>query len=166
MKMPICDSCLKGGPLCQKCGKKLKEGKISELDVEVSRALYELAREYRELEGIELERALRERGLTALVVRGSTRIADEKDEIIRKLGERLNTRVRLAESGEEIRKLAQDILAPARVNGVNILFKKGGGEEYRVRVKRTDLMLLPSGIDTLQKIMGEVTSKDIKFVFE
>lgn len=154
--------------LCEGCKRKLEEGKISQLDVEISRALYELAQEHRKLDKIGLRRALREGGLTVLVVRrgGQSLIAEREGELARILERQLKTKIRVTETDADVHETAQNILAPVKVQGVNVLFKKGGEEEHRVRIGRSDLMLLPASVDALQALLTKITDKNIKLVLE
>ena len=84
---------------------------------------------------------------------------------IKELSERLQKKVRATEDEADLRKLAQDILTPARVEGVNVLYS-GGKEMYRVRVSRNDSKRLPASVETIQNLLATLTNKSIKLVFE
>jgi transcription antitermination factor NusA-like protein len=86
-KTPICSVCLKSDILCLGCKRKLEEGKISPLDVKISRALFELAQKYRGLDSITFKRAIEVEGLIVLLVgRGEINIVVGKGgRIVRKL---------------------------------------------------------------------------------
>jgi transcription antitermination factor NusA-like protein len=159
--------CLKSNILCSGCGHKLKEGKISPLDVKVSRILFELARKHRGLGKINFRRAIEAKGLTVLLVgRGEISLVVGKGgKIIRKLIESLHSKVRVIEEGADIHKQVQDIVTPAKVRGINILYSSRGAE-YRVRIPRANLKLLPASIDALQGLFAKLTDKNIKLVFE
>ena len=101
-----------------------------------------------------------------LVGRGEVKsVVGRGGKMIRELSERLQKKVRATEEGADLRKLAQDILTPARVGGVNVLYS-GGEEMYRVRVSRNDLKRLPSSVETIQNLLTTLTNKSIKLVFE
>lgn len=167
-KAPICSVCLKSGILCQGCERRLRENKISELDIKISRVLFELAQKYRGLNAINFKRAIDAMGLTVLVVgRGEiSSIIGRGGKLIRELAEHLQMKIRVIEEGADIRKQAQDILTPVRVIGVNILYTGGRREEYRVRIPRAHVMRLPASIDAIQSIFAKLTDKNIKLVFE
>lgn len=159
--------CLKSSILCLGCERKLKEGKISSLDVKISRVLFDLAQKYRGLDRINFKRAIEANGLIVLLV-GSGEISTvvgKGGRIIWRLAEALHAKVRVIEEGADIRKQVQDVLTPAKVHGINILYS-GGGEEYRIRVPRTHLKLLPASIDAFQALFAKLTDKNIKLVFE
>lgn len=160
--------CLKSGILCQGCERKLRESKISALDIKISRILFELAQKYRSLSAINFKRAIDAVGLIVLVVgRGEiSSIIGKEGKLIRELTKRLQTKIRVVEEGADIRKQAQDILTPVQVIGVNILYSGGKREEYRVRIPRAHVRRLPASIDAIQSIFAKLTDKNIKLVFE
>jgi len=164
---PICSVCLKSGILCQGCDNKLKEGRISRLDVEVSRILYELAQKNRALNTVNFKRGVGEGDLVVLIVgKGEVKsIVGRGGRTIKELSGRLGKKVRVAEEGAELRKLAQDILTPAHVRGVNILYS-GNNEVYRVRVPHRDTRRLPAGADAVQSLLTKIANKEVKLVFE
>ena len=166
-RAPICSVCLKSGILCQGCDNKLKEGEITQLDVDVSRVLYEFSRKNRGLDTISFKRAVGAGELVVLVVgRGEVKsVVGRGGKTIKELSERLQKKVRATEDGADLRKLAQDILTPARVEGVNVLYS-GGKEMYRVRVSRNDSKRLPASVETIQNLLATLTNKSIKLVFE
>ena len=167
MRAPICNICLKSGILCQGCESRLKDGKISELDVQISRTLFELAQKHRGLEKINFKHAIDAGNLIALVVRrGEIRfVVGRGGKVVRALERRFRAKIRIVEEGTEIRKLAKDLLTPAKVLGVNVLYA-GGKEEYRVRVPRSHLKRLPASVDGIQIALAKLTNKNIKLAFE
>ncbi|MEA1904512.1 MAG: hypothetical protein U9M97_01340 [Candidatus Hadarchaeota archaeon] len=153
--------------MCQDCKRKLEEGKISQLDVEASRVLYGLTQKHHGLGEISFKHALKEGGLTVLVM-GQGEISPaigREGRLAQEISKHLKTKIRVVEENANVRELAREILMPARVKGINVLFKRDG-EEHRVRVTRADLMLLPASIDVLQILLTKITDKKIKLVFE
>lgn len=135
--------------------------------MEVSRTLYELAQKYRSLENITFKRALRESGLTVLIVALEIdHTLEQRDSLEMEISRRLKTKIKMVKDNTDIRELAREIFVPAQIRGVNVLFKKEGGEEYHIKITREDLMLLPASIDVLQALLTKVTDKKIKLVFE
>jgi transcription antitermination factor NusA-like protein len=167
MRAPICSVCLKSGILCQGCGNRLKEGKITQLDVDASRVLYEFSQKNRGLRTISFKRAVGAGDLVVLLVgQGEVKsVVGRGGKTIRELSERLQKKVRATEEGADLRKLAQDILMPAHVQGVNILYS-GGQEIHRVRVPGTEAKRLPASVETIQNLLTALTNKSVKLVFE
>lgn len=167
LRAPICNICLKSGILCQGCESRVKDGKISELDVKISRTLFELAQKHRGLEKINFKHAIDAGNLIALVVRrGEIRFAVGRGgKVVRALERRFQAKIRIVEEGTETRKLAQDLLTPAKLLGVNVLYA-GGKKEYRVRVPHSHLKRLPASINGIQIVLAKLTNKNIKLAFE
>lgn len=167
MRTPICNVCLRSGIICQGCENKLKEGRISELDIKISRTLFEIAQKRRGLEKINFKRAISTSGLIVLMVRrGEIPFAVGRGgKVVRELENQLRAKIRVVEEGTQTRKLAQDILTPAKVLGVNVLYS-GGKEEHRVRVPRLHLKRLPANVKGIQALLTKLTNKNITIVFE
>lgn len=159
--------CLRSGIICQGCENKLKEGRISELDIKISRTLFEIAQKRRGLEKINFKRAISTSGLIVLMVgRGEIPFAVGRGgKVVRELENQLREKIRVVEEGTQTRKLAQDILTPAKVLGVNVLYS-GGKEEHRVRVPRLHLKRLPANVKGIQALLTKLTNKNITIVFE
>jgi transcription antitermination factor NusA-like protein len=145
----------------------LREGKITQLDVDASRVLYEFSRRNPGLNAISLKRAVGAGDLVVLLVgQGEVKsVIGRGGKTIREISERLHKKVRATEDGADLRKLAQDVLTPARVKGVNVLYS-GGKEIYRVRVPRNDLKRLPASVETIQNLLTALTNKSINLLFE
>jgi transcription antitermination factor NusA-like protein len=159
--------CLRSGILCQGCKIKLKEGKISELDIKVSKLLFDLAQKHRGLEKINFKHAVDASDLIVLIVgRGEIRfVVGWKGRITQELERHLKTRVRVIEEGATTLKLAQDILTPAEVLGINILYTKNS-REYRVRVPRSHLKRVPGKVEDLKDLLERLTNKKTTVVFD
>ncbi len=135
--------------------------------MDASRVLYEFSQKNRGLNAISFKRAVGAGDLVVLLVgRGEVKlVVGRGGKMIRELSERLQKKVRATEEGADLRKLAQDILTPAQVRGVNVLYS-GGKEMYRVRVPRNDSKRLPASVETIQDLLATLTNKSIKLVFE
>jgi len=149
------------------CEHKVKEGKISQLDVKISRILFDLAKNDRGIDSINFKRSIETDDLIVILVgKGEiSNVVGKGGRVIHRLEEALNSKIRVIEEEADIHKQVQDVLTPAKVLGINILYS-GGGEEYRVRIPRAYLKLLPASIDTFQAFFKKLTNKNIKLVFE
>ncbi|MBC7219056.1 MAG: transcription elongation factor NusA [Hadesarchaea archaeon] len=167
MQTPICKICLKSGILCQGCSRKIEEGKISKLELNISLALYELSKKHKELDQLIFKRAVDSDGLAILVV-GTGQIPlliGRRGRIVQELENILKTKVRIVEEGSTEKKLIQDLLTPADVLGINILYTKSG-DEYRVRVPRQHMRRLPMKKEKLEAALSKLTNKNYTIIFE
>jgi transcription antitermination factor NusA-like protein len=129
--------------------------------------LYEFSQKNRGLNTISFKRAVGAGDLVVLLVgQGEVKsVVGRGGKMIRELSERLQKKVRATEEGADLRKLAQDILTPAQVRGVNVLYS-GGEEMYRVRVPLNDSKRLPASVETIQNLLTALTNKSVELVFE
>ncbi|CAB50244.1 KH domain-containing protein [Pyrococcus abyssi] len=169
MKAPICEVCLKtDGILCPADEKKLEEGIITELDVKISRMLYKLLGDA----DIEFKKAVEAGDLVVLIVgEGDVPIVIGKGgKNIKYLTRELGKRVRVIEGREirgteDVKKLAIDLLYPAGVFGVNIVYKPDGGKYYKILVFSRDRNKLPEKAEVLESILSQITGVEAKIFF-
>ncbi|WP_456365399.1 KH domain-containing protein [Thermococcus sp.] len=169
MKAPICEVCLKTDDiLCPADEKKLQEGLISELDVKVARLLYKLLGDV----DMEFKKAVEAGDLIVIMVgEGDVPITIGKGgKNIKALMRELGKRIRVIEAvevedTEDLKKLATDLLYPAGVFGVNVVYKPGGGNYYKVLVLSRDRKKLPAQPDVLESIMSQMAGTDVKINF-
>lgn len=168
MKAPICEVCLKTEDiLCPADEKKLQEGLISELDVKISRMLYKLLGDA----DIEFKKAVEAGDLVVIMVgEGNVPLVIGKGgKNIKLLMRELGKRVRVIEGREikgtdDLKKLATDLLYPAGVFGVNVVYAPQG-QYYKVLVIRRDKQKLPERQEILENILSKIAGTDVKISF-
>ncbi|MCD6372829.1 MAG: KH domain-containing protein [Thermococcus sp.] len=169
MKAPICEVCLKTDDiLCPADEKKLQEGTISELDVKVARLLYKLIGDA----DMEFKKAVEAGDLVVIMVgEGDVPIAIGKGgKNIKALMRELGKRIRVIEavdinSTEDLKKLATDLLYPAGVFGVNIVYKPSGGHYYKVLILSRDRKKLPEKPQLLEDILSQIAGTEVRITF-
>ncbi|EHR79210.1 transcription elongation factor NusA [Thermococcus litoralis DSM 5473] len=168
MKAPICEVCLKTEDiLCPADEKKLQEGLISELDVKISRMLYKLLGDA----DVEFKKAVEAGDLVVIMVgEGNVPLVIGKGgKNIKLLMRELGKRVRVIEGREikgtdDLKKLATDLLYPAGVFGVNVVYAPQG-QYYKVLVIRRDKQKLPERQEILENILSKIAGTDVKISF-
>ncbi|MDK2983769.1 MAG: hypothetical protein PWP19_1247 [Thermococcaceae archaeon] len=168
MKAPICEVCLKTEDiLCPADEKKLQEGLISELDVKISRMLYKLLGDA----DVEFKKAVEAGDLVVIMVgEGNVPLVIGKGgKNIKLLMRELGKRVRVIEGREikgtdDLKKLATDLLYPAGVFGVNVVYAPQG-QYYKVLVIRRDKQKLPERQEILEDILSKIAGVEVKISF-
>lgn len=160
--LPICEVCAKTGILCGACESKLQKGKINPLDVELSKILYGLSKGK-----IGFERAI---DIEDFII-----ILTEKDYIgkiigkdgvnIRTISTKLGKQVRVIGTGD-FREMVYDLVAPARVIGVNKVHKPDGTILQRIRINRRDKARLRMGLEDLERVISTLSQDKIEIKFE
>lgn len=164
MKAPICEVCLKTEDiLCPADEKKLEEGIITELDVKISRMLYKLLGDA----DVEFKKAVEAGDLIVLIVGEDDVpiVIGKGGKNIKYLTRELGKRVRVIESTDDVKKLAVDLLYPAGVFGVNVVYKPDGGQYYKVLVFSRDKSKLPEKSEVLESILTQITGVETKISF-
>ncbi len=163
MVLPVCDVCLKSGMLCQGCENKLKSGEITQMDLDIAKLLYKLG------EGkIGFKKTI-EIGDTVIIVTDKEQVGKligKSGKIVREISRSIEKKVRVVGENSDLRSVARDILAPARLSGINIVYGKEGQKKYKIRVMAEDSRRIPGRLDVLNSIIRELTSEDTLVVVD
>ena len=161
LDVAICDTCLKRGMLCPSCEKRLKDGEISQLDVDVANILYSLSSTNRGLNYLVLKRSIDAGDVIILVTSpGDVGVLIGRGgKIVKHLSEKLGKRVRVVGESHDHLAVARDLLSPVPILGINIIYPPGEGEKYKVRISNKEATRLSGDIETLQKLLSDLTGK-------
>lgn len=163
MVLPVCNVCLKSGMLCQGCENKLKSGEISSMDVDIAKLLYKIG------DGKLGFKKTIEIGDVVIIVTDKDQVGKligKGGKIVREISKTLNKKVRVVGENSDLKSVAVDILAPARVSGINIVYGKDGEQKYKIRVRKEDSRRLPAKLDILNDIIEQLTGDKTLVVIE
>jgi len=162
MSLPICDVCAKTGILCNVCEQKLAEGKVTPLDVELSKILYEFG------EGeIEFTKAIETSdNIIILAPKESLgKIIGRSGATIRVISRKLGKQVRVVGSGE-LKEMIHDLTSPARVLGINKVFMPDGSVFQRIRIALKDKAKLRLNPEDIETLISSLSIDSVEIVFE
>jgi len=163
MGLPICDVCLKSGILCQGCEDKIKSGKVTELELEISKILYRLA------EGkLGFKKAI-DMGDVVIIITDRDQVGKligKGGKIVRTISRAIGKRVRVVGEDSDLKSVAEDVLAPARISGINIVYGKDGKEKFKIRVIKDDARRIPASLDVLNRIIKRLTGEETTIVVD
>ena len=163
MVLPVCDVCLKSGMLCQGCENKLKSGEITQLDLDIAKLLFKLG------DGnIGFKKTIEIGDLVIIVTDKDQvgKIIGKSGKIVRAISKKVGKKVRVIGEGSDFKEVARDLLAPARISGINIVYGMGDEEKYKIRVMKEDLRRLPARLDVLNDIMNQLTNEKTVIVID
>ncbi|RLE55379.1 MAG: transcription elongation factor NusA [Candidatus Methanomethylicota archaeon] len=167
MKLPICLVCIKSGILCPSCQEKLDRGEITPLDIEVGKHLLELENKYPALKDATFFKAVdTEKMLIVLVKSDGRSLRPLWNRISKVMSNKIGKPVRIIEKTASIRQIAEQVLAPARVLGVNIVWLPDGSRENYIRVPRSDLRRLSIRKEQAEKVISEFTKETVRIIAE
>lgn len=157
--------CVKSNVLCSGCDEKLKTGKISELDVKISRLLYKLKDKYN-LEHADFTKAV-DLGRVVLLLTDKDVgvLIGREGKVVAEISQAVGKKVRIAEMSGDIKKTIADVVAPAKILGINKVYKDGG-HLYKVRFSKREIKQLPVDINTLEKALKSLLESEVMIVFE
>lgn len=168
MEAPICAICLKSDMLCLGCEEKLRKGEITQLDVDVARAIYKLSEKYKPLEKIRFRGTMSADDLVVIFVeRGDLPLLVGKGgRVSRELSQILGKKIRVVEKTNNFKELVANLIAPASLLGINIVYSPNGGTYYKIRVDKRTAWRLPMPIVSLEALLRKLADKDVKVVLE
>ncbi len=172
MELPICEVCAKTGLLCPGCEERLEKGEITETDVEVSKKLVELKEKYPSLEDAVLLKTIDTGNLVVLVTEPGMagKLIGKRGKISKELSEHLGKKIRVVERIEDpndirqLRKIIQDLIIPARLLSVNIVYEPDG-ERFKAVIHRNDENRVPASPEELERAIKELTGTEVKVTF-
>lgn len=158
MQAPICEDCARSGVLCLECKKKLEENKITKTDIELAGLLCKM--EDKELvREPSFERTIEVDDLILVLTRGdAANLIGKRGRVVRQLSKSLNKTVRIVKIGD-FKTQMMDLLAPARLLGINIVYKPEG-EETKLVIPKEDESKLVANIETIEKAACLLSGKE------
>ncbi|MHA1712814.1 MAG: hypothetical protein ACTSW4_02040 [Candidatus Ranarchaeia archaeon] len=168
IKLPVCLTCLRSGVYCQQCQKKIDEGLVTKLDIEVSKALVKLENSIALLKSVTFLGAFQVGDILLLQIskKSLNRISNQKQKIIDSLEHQLNKKIRILQKTNKPKQLAEELLYPARVIGVNKIWLPDGTSETIIRIQTQDREKLPADSRQLQTTMQDLLGDYVRITFE
>lgn len=162
MSLPICDICAKTGVLCSTCEEKLDEGEITDLDIELSKQLYELG------EGeIGFEKAIDTENFILILTEKENvgKIIGKGGDNIRQLSNQLGKQIRVISTGD-LEDTIYDFVAPARIKSINTVYRPDGSTSKRVRIDSRDEYKLRMSLDKIQELLQSLSDEEVDIVLD
>ncbi|MFQ6124320.1 MAG: hypothetical protein ACE5R6_06900 [Candidatus Heimdallarchaeota archaeon] len=168
MELPICSFCAKTGMLCTGCQRKLADGKITQLDIELSKILSKIANKYPSLQNVKITRAVAVDSFVLLEVRKQdiSNIIGSNRRILNEIEQKLGQKIHVIEFAKSERKIIESLFSPVEVLGVNKIFVPDGSEEFKVRIRRIDVRDLPMSEEMLQEATYALLQRHIRIFLE
>lgn len=161
MDIPICTICAKTGVLCSACESKLEKGQISELDVELSKILYESG-----VDEIGFERVIETTNFIVILTKKENvgKIIGKGGNNIRLLSKRLGKKVRVIGTGN-LQETMYDFIAPAQITSINTVYMPDGKTVRRVRVNKKDKKKLRMDLKEIERLISSLTADKVEISF-
>ena len=164
MKYPLDRVCVKSGIFCPSCQRKLDTGVVDWSEVDVIRALMELEEKSVELRRGEYVKAFIMDNTVILILKNGWD-RGELNKIARELSNKLGKKVKVALLTGDQRILVEQLLSPARVLGVNVVWLPDGSEQISIRVSSRDRRRV-GNVSAWEKIFTSILGKPTRIVFD
>lgn len=166
MKLPLDHVCVRTGILCPLCERKVSSGMVEPFEVDVMRAITDLEQD-QELKGymgdMAYVKAYRFRDTIVILVDRRSEIPQEiYQRISRSLGDLLKANVRILWSSKDLKSIASQLLFPARILGVNIVWLPDGSSFYVLRIPRRDLRGLSLPLRAAEQILSKIAGSSVQ----
>ncbi|MBI3190369.1 KH domain-containing protein [archaeon] len=151
----ICNVCLKNDFLCNACNKSVLSGKVSTLDVSLSRAIYRLGIEAdfsRAMDAGNYMIVLTDKNSSGILIGKGGRNS-------KRLGMMLEKNLRIIEDTNDEKKLIESIVS-APIVGINKVY--GKEEYYKVRMEKR----FKERVGSMSPVLSKVVGKEVKLMFE
>jgi transcription antitermination factor NusA-like protein len=149
------------------CKEKLEEGEITETDIEVSRILYELSKEYASLKDSEIEKVFDTENVVIIVTAegDGAKVVGRSGEIVKEVASQVDKSIRVVERSQDDLETIKGLLSPAEVESVNTVFTPEGqskkivvSDEYQGKINITE--------GEFEEVINQVTGTPYRLAFE
>ena len=159
---------MKTGILCPSCQRKVDEGIVKPIEVDIMRILLNLEKDIKELRDATYEKTYQVDNTLIVVIKtkeASNELARKiKQALVRELGREYKIRV-LLKSSDDPRQLVSQLLIPLTVRGINIVWLPDGTQKYVVNV-RGSLRKLAIPKEQVEKILSEILGAPVEIRVE
>jgi transcription antitermination factor NusA-like protein len=165
LKYPLDRICVKSGVLCASCQRKVESGTVSEDEIPVMRILMDLEEELKFLKKGEYVRSFRISNQVIVMLRNGFE-PGEISELERALSQKLGDRVKVVIETGDVKRLIEQLIAPASLIGVNQVWLPSGSEMLNVRVSRRDRRIIGRNKEEYEKLLSSLLGVETRIIFE
>ena len=165
MKVPICTFDAKTGVLCPKCESRLKNGELSNVDVECSIKLIKLSHKNQDIDKLNLIGSQKIDEDYVLILKDSNvSHINSNDKLVSSVEEEFKGKVWFVEANSSIRRFLENLFFPIRILKTNMIWLPDGNQVTQVTIESKDYEKFISIIEKIKRIVNAV--RKIELVVE
>ena len=165
MKVPICTFDAKTGVLCPKCESRLKNGELSDIDVECSIKLIKLSHKNQDIDKLNLIGSQKIDEDYILILKDSNvSHINSNDNLVSSVEEEFKGKVWFVEANSSIRRFLENLFFPIRILKTNMIWLPDGNQVTQVTIESKDYEKFISIIEKIKRIVNAV--RKIELVIE
>ena len=165
MKVPICTFDAKTGVLCPKCESRLRNGELSDVDVESSIKLIKLSHKNQDIDKLNLIGSQKIDEDYVLILKDSNvSHINSNDKLLSSVEEEFKGKVWFVEANSSIRRFLENLFFPIRILKTNMIWLPDGNQVTQVTIESKDYEKFISIIEKIKRIVNAV--RKIELVVE
>jgi transcription antitermination factor NusA-like protein len=165
LKVPICTFDAKTGVLCPKCESRLKNGELSDIDVECSIKLIKLSHKNQDIDKLNLIGSQKIDEDYILILKDSNvSHINSNDKLVSSVEEEFKGKVWFVEANSSIRRFLENLFFPIRILKTNMIWLPDGNQVTQVTIGSKDYEKFISIIEKIKRIVNAV--RKIELVIE
>jgi len=165
LKVPICTFDAKTGVLCPKCESRLKNGELSDVDVESSIKLIKLSHKNQDIDKLNLIGSQKIDEDYVLILKDSNvSHINSNDKLVSSVEEEFKGKVWFVEANSSIRRFLENLFFPIRLLKTNMIWLPDGNQVTQVTIESKDYEKFISIIEKIKRIVNAV--RKIELVVE
>jgi hypothetical protein len=165
LKVPICTFDAKTGVLCPKCESRLKNGELSDVDVECSIKLIKLSYKNQDIDKLNLIGSQKIDEDYVLILKDSNvSHINSNDKLVSSVEEEFKGKVWFVEANSSIRRVLENLFFPIRILKTNMIWLPDGNQVTQVTIESKDYEKFISLIEKIKRIVNAV--RKIELVVE
>ena len=165
MKVPICTFDAKTGVLCPKCESRLKNGELSDIDVECSIKLIKLSHKNQDIDKLNLIGSQKIDEDYILILKDSNvSHINSNDKLVSSVEEEFKGKVWFVEANSSLRRFLENLFFPIRILKTNMIWLPDGNQVTQVTIESKDYEKFISIIEKIKRIVNAV--RKIELVIE
>jgi transcription antitermination factor NusA-like protein len=165
LKVPICTFDAKTGVLCPKCESRLKNGELSNVDVECSIKLIKLSHKNQDIDKLNLIGSQKIDEDYVLILKDSNvSHINSNDKLLSSVEEEFKGKVWFVEANSSIRRFLENLFFPIRILKTNMIWLPDGNQVTQVTIESKDYEKFISIIEKIKRIVNAV--RKIELVVE
>jgi len=149
VKLPICVIDAQTNTLCRKCKQLYREGKISDIDIDISRIITDASQSNKDLKGISFYSSYELSDVVMIITRKQDVAILSSPEILNKIKQNTQKEIRFLEKTNNPKKLVESLLDPVPIVNVTTLYLPPfSDKEYKIEIdkKFKDKLPIPEEI--------------------
>ncbi|MEM2025120.1 MAG: transcription elongation factor [Desulfurococcaceae archaeon] len=165
MKYPLDKICIKSGAFCPSCQRKIEANLVAEDDLLVLKALVALEDKLKFLRKGEYVKSISLDDEIFVLLKDGFE-GEELLTLEREISSAVGKKVKVVEQTNDLKRLVEQIIAPASLLGINKVWLPNGEEVLTVRVSKRDRRYLVKLKEQYESLIEKISGAKSKITFE